>query len=448
MLEHVGLRPTRRWRPPRNSPAAAQLPPELSLEVTSRRPLELDDETRAYVLARPIPSVAAPPASPVASVVVPVLDNLACTRLALESVLANTEEPPYEVVVVDNGSGEETRTYLEVLAARNRHVRVIRNDENRGFAAACNQGMAAAAGEILVLLNNDTVVPPGWLSGPGHAPRRCRSRGRRTDDESVWWWSADTDRLRDLRARCSTSPAFAGIGTPASRRSTSMSRRCSALAIRREVFEAVGPLDERFEIGMFEDDDYMRRVRDAGYRVVCANDLFVHHFGEASLGELAGDGRYGELFHANRRRFEEKWGVAWEPHARRNDPAYAALTGRVTDAVREHVPSGATVLVASRGDDTLVDLEDHGPGTSPSSTTGRMPVTTRPTTRRRSRNSSGCASAGRSTSCCRRAPCGGSTTTSASRRHLEDRYPCSSDDPETARIYRLEPQSRRSGGST
>jgi GT2 family glycosyltransferase len=71
------------------------------------------------------------------------------------------------------------------------------------------------------------------------------------------------------------------------------------------VFASVGPLDEGFDVGMFE-DDYARRVRDAGYRLVCDEAVFVHHFGEASLGELAGDGRDGEMFDANRRRFEEK----------------------------------------------------------------------------------------------------------------------------------------------
>ena len=210
----------------------------------------------------------------------------------------------------------------------------------------------------------------------------------------------------------------------------------------------MGPLDERFEIGMFEDDDYMHRVRDAGYRVACANDLFVHHFGEASLGELAGDGRYGELFHANRRRFEEKWGAAWEPHARRNDPAYAALAGRVTEAVREHVPSGTTVLVASRGDDTLVDLEDHRawhfPQLDDGTYAGHHPaddeVAIAQLERLRERGAK-------------------YLVLPASSmwwldhyerfaRHLEDRYACSSDDPDTARIYRLEPQSRRSRGST
>jgi hypothetical protein len=50
-------------------------------------------------------------------------------------------------------------------------------------------------------------------------------------------------------------------------------------------------------------------VRQAGYRVACAEDAFVHHFGEASFGELVPTGRYGELFRANKARFEEKWGV-------------------------------------------------------------------------------------------------------------------------------------------
>jgi ATP-binding cassette, subfamily B, bacterial len=442
MLEHVGLRPSKRWRLPRNSPAAVQLPPRLSLEITSRRPLELDDETCESVLARPVPSVAAPPAAPVASVVVPVLDSLACTRLTLESVLANTEEPPYEVVAVDNGSGEETRTYLEVLAARNRHVRVIRNDDNRGFAAACNQGLAAAEGEILVLLNNDTLVPPGWLSGlvthlgdatvgvVGPTTNRCGGGAQIPAGYTTYEEMLDFARIR-RHEHAGGPPAEIDV----------VEMFCAA--IRRAVFEEVGPLDERFEIGMFEDDDYMRRVRDAGYRIVCANDLFVHHFGEASLGALAADGRYGELFHANRRRFEEKWDVTWEPHARRNDPAYAALAGRVTDAVREHVPRGATVLVATRGDDTLVSLEGrrawHFPQLDDGTYAGHHPADDEAVIaeleQMRERGAKYLVLPATSMWWLEHY--------AGFRRHLEDRYQCSSDDPETARIYRLEAGAER-----
>jgi GT2 family glycosyltransferase len=85
-------------------------------------------------------------------------------------------------------------------------------------------------------------------------------------------------------------------------------------AMRREVFERIGPLDERYEVGMFEDEDYALRVRRAGYQVVCARDVVVHHAYHASIGRLLPTGEYSRVFRANRRRFEEKWGVSWVPH--------------------------------------------------------------------------------------------------------------------------------------
>ena len=291
-------------------------------------------------------------------------------------------------------------------------------------------------------------MPPGWLSGLVTHLGDAEVGVVGPDDESLWRRRADPtgyatyeEMLDFARVRRHGMPGEPAVDIDVA--------EMFCAAIRREVFEAVGPLDERFEIGMFEDDDYMRRVRDAGYRVVCANDLFVHHFGEASLGELAGDGRYGELFHANRRRFEEKWGVAWEPHGRRNDPEYAALAGRVTDAVREHVPSGANGAGRQPGRRRARRPRSiTGPGTSRSSTTAPMPATTRPTTRRRSPSSSGCASAGPKYLVLPATALWWLDHYERFRRHLEDRYRVlDADDPETARIYRLEPSARRTGSA-
>jgi GT2 family glycosyltransferase len=77
------------------------------------------------------------------------------------------------------------------------------------------------------------------------------------------------------------------------------------VALRREVWDRVGPLDEQFTLGTFEDDDYSDRVRRAGLRVVCARDAFVHHYGSATFDELP-QREYFELMERNRRLYEKK----------------------------------------------------------------------------------------------------------------------------------------------
>jgi hypothetical protein len=119
----------------------------------------------------------------------------------------------------------------------------------------------------------------------------------------------------------------------------------------------VGPIDERFETGLLEDDDYSRRVREAGYSLLCADDTFVHHFGEASFGRLVPSGEYARLLEANRARFEDKWQEPWQPYGRRHSDRYRELTERMRRAVADAVPAGATVLVVSRGDDELVRID-------------------------------------------------------------------------------------------
>ena len=150
------------------------------------------------------------------------------------------------------------------------------------------------------------------------------------------------------------------------------------IALRRATLEIVGRLVERFEIGMFEEEDYSLRVRERGWRVVCAEDVFVHHFGEGSLGSLAAAGRYGELFETNRRRFEEKWGVEWHTHGRRRNPAYDDLRVRLGQMIRANIPSDLTVLVVTRGDDLLLELPGykgwHFPRAADGTYTGYYPL--------------------------------------------------------------------------
>ena len=78
-------------------------------------------------------------------------------------------------------------------------------------------------------------------------------------------------------------------------------------ALRRQTWEAVGPLDERFGAGMFEDDDWCRRARAQGWEIRCARDAYVHHWQKATFRKL-GEKAYRALYEENRRKYEEKWG--------------------------------------------------------------------------------------------------------------------------------------------
>jgi GT2 family glycosyltransferase len=250
--------------------------------------------------------------TPRASIIVVTYNNLALTRLCLESILRNTEHPNYEIVVVDNASDDGTPAYLRYLAAECPQVTVLLNEGNHGFARANNEGIARATGEYLVLLNNDTVVPPGWLS---------RLLRHLADPEvglvgPVTNFVGNEARVEVDYRNVAEMEAFAREHTWARDGEAAdihmLAMYC--VALRRSTYEQVGLLDEQFGIGMFEDDDYAIRIRQAGLRVVCALDAFVHHFGQAAFGQLIKTGEYNPLFEENRRRYEAKWQVAWVAH--------------------------------------------------------------------------------------------------------------------------------------
>lgn len=334
-------------------------PADLMLTAVSRSPTRLPDETVQRVLSAPLPdrrlrSAPRRSAEKRVSVVVVTFNNLVFNRLCLEGLIAHSDDCDHEVIVVDNGSGDGTVEYLRDLAACFPEVRLVFNKYNLGFAAATNQGLRCADGTLLVLLNNDTLTPRDWL------PRLLKH----LDDPTVGLVGPVTNRAgneAEIETSYRTWSEFMRFAEAhmCGHEGTRFDIRTATMfccALRRDVFERIGPLDERFEVGLFEDDDYAMRVREAGYRVFCAEDVFVHHFGQASLGKLADAGEYGRRFHANRRRWEQKWGVAWKPYQRRPRAGYRQMSVRIGEIVESALPPAAKVLIISRGDEELVTL--------------------------------------------------------------------------------------------
>lgn len=251
------------------------------------------------------------------SIVLVTHNNLNLTIQCVNSILRNTTWPNYQLIVVDNGSEDDTGDYLERLRQEVPTAKVILNPDNRGFAAANNQGLREADGDILLLLNNDTVVPGGWLD----------PLVRHLRDPSIGLVGPVTNAVgneakievsyTDIQQMQDFSDGYTKAHKGQSFDISMLAMFC--VAFRRGILEEVGYLDEAFGIGMFEDDDYSRRVQAAGYRTVCAEDAFIHHYGQASFRKLIASGEYQALWDKNQAYFESKWG-AWQAHVHRDEP--------------------------------------------------------------------------------------------------------------------------------
>ncbi len=337
------------------------IPAPLELIPVGRWPTRLPKDTIAVARSLPVPPALPERHGPVqhplprASVVIVTHNGLAYTRLCIASLLGGDWQDGDELIVVDNASTDGTRGYLAELVAAHPRVQTIANDRNAGFAAGNNRGLERASGDVLVLLNNDTIVPSGWkralvahLSDPsiGMVGPVTNRTCNEAQVDAPYRTHGEMLAFADARAASKTG-----------QRSDIAMLAMFCVALRRDAWRVVGPLDERFGVGMFEDDDYARRTRDAGFRVVCAEDAFVHHFGQGTIGELCLTGDYDRLLEANRGLYEQKWGEEWKPHGRRLTPEYASLRARARELALAHVPAGDAVVVISKGDDELVRLE-------------------------------------------------------------------------------------------
>jgi GT2 family glycosyltransferase len=226
----------------------------------------------------------------------------------LESIFYSTGGEDYEVIVVDNNSSDGTPAYLAELAMREPRLLCIRNNTNRGFAGGNNDGIRAASGSVFVLLNNDTQVTVGWLTKLRETLSTDRSVGllgpvsNAVGNEQKIFTSATTptEILKEGEAwtRCSVGDTF---------KTDRLGFFC--VAFRRELIEAVGLLDEVYDLGFYEDDDYCIRVKRAGYNLVCREDVFVYHRGSATF-EKAPE-KTKRLLKKNRLLLERKFGISY-----------------------------------------------------------------------------------------------------------------------------------------
>ena len=273
-------------------------------------------------------------------IVIPVWNRLEDTADCLGSVGKSTLYP-YRLVIIDNASGEETAGYLRGLAKeRPGDILLIRNEKNTGFIKAVNKGIRASDSEFVCVLNNDTLVAPGWLRemvevinkdpGIGIVNPSSNTLGQRLP--------GDMTLVEHARESKPHSGCFVETGSAFG----------FCMLARRKLFDEIGLLDESYGMGNFDDTDFSLRAKEKGYKTVRAVAAYVHHKEQRSFNLRR---TFRKDFARNRKIFESRWG-----RTRRIivvlDSANSESLARLADILKENAKEKSWVYVITPCFDT------------------------------------------------------------------------------------------------
>ncbi|MBI4384071.1 MAG: glycosyltransferase [Nitrospinae bacterium] len=235
---------------------------------------------------------------PLASIVIPAVNNLAFNKRCIESVREHTDGD-YEIVVVDNHSADGSREYFQGLGDK---VRLICNDGLRTFAQSCNQGARAAAGEYLVFLNNDTYVTPGWLSAMVELVRSDPKIGM-VGNKQLYPGNNLASHVGGVFTGFCPEHVylFFNPGLPflnCDREYQWVTAACAL--VPRNLFLETGGFCEEYR-NSFEDVDLCFRLREKGYKIYYCHKSVIYHYGQGTAGRFDHED-------ANTRLFYQKWG--------------------------------------------------------------------------------------------------------------------------------------------
>ncbi|WP_228062493.1 glycosyltransferase family 2 protein [Lysobacter sp. H23M47] len=262
-----------------------------------------------------------PGGAPKVSLVIPTRDRVELLRMCVESILARTTYPNFELVVVDNQSTDpDALAYLAELQQRDQ-VKVLRFDAPFNYSAINNWAVTQCDGAVIGLVNNDIeMISPDWLDEMvAHAMRpEVGAVG------AMLYYPNETIQHAGvmLGLHGVAGHIYAGLprGYPGhggrARVAQSMSAVTGAcLLVRRDVFEQVGGLDEQLQVA-FNDIDFCLRLREAGYRNIWTPFAELYHHESASRGSEDTEEKK-QRFAGEVELMQQRWGE-WLPR----DPAY------------------------------------------------------------------------------------------------------------------------------
>ena len=252
------------------------------------------------------------PAAPMVTVVIPVHNQFEVSYHCLASIAAAPNRASFEIVVVDDGSTDETLRLPEIVHG----VTLVRHAHAAGFVDACNAGAARARGQYIVLLNNDTEVATGWLdelldpftrfAGVGLVGAKLVYPDGRLQEAGGLVWG-DGSAWNVGRGGNPGDPRY-----NYTRQVDYVSGACVMLPT--SLWRSLGGLDRHFAPAYFEDTDLAFRVRAAGCKTVYTPFCeVIHHEGLSNGVDTAGSGL--KRFQAiNEPKFRARWASVYRGH--------------------------------------------------------------------------------------------------------------------------------------
>jgi GT2 family glycosyltransferase/pyruvate-formate lyase-activating enzyme len=262
---------------------------------------------------------------PLVAIIIPLFNKVEFTRKCLEAIFQNTPDGLYELIVVDNGSSDSTKTFLQAIAKNN--MKVIINEKNQGFAKACNQGTQAASSEYVLFLNNDTEPLKGWLepllniAGNDKSVAAVGSKLLYSDGtiQHGGVLIVDDRRNRDPLLAINNHVNKRADAPEANQATLCQALTAACVLIRKAAFEKAGGFDEEYWNG-YEDVDLCFKLQKQGGKLVYQPaSVVIHHESKS------GPERFAKALE-NIKRLHMKWIGKIKPDMILNQDGSVALT--------------------------------------------------------------------------------------------------------------------------
>jgi GT2 family glycosyltransferase len=250
---------------------------------------------------------------PLVSIIIPVRDNWRYTYACLKSILQNTKEVPFEVIIVNDQSTDETPEMLRRMSG----IQIINNPINLGWVKNCNNAADQAKGKYILLLNNDTEVMEGWLANLVEIAEGDDKVG--VVGGKILYPDGRLQEAGSVMDREGWGQLYGRFGDPDRyeynyvKETDFITGVC--LLIRKDVFLKLGGFDERYAPAFYEEFDLEFAIREAGYKIMYQPRAVIVHHQTSSYGPEIRD----SLSSCNHAKFIEKWANQISEHTEQSD---------------------------------------------------------------------------------------------------------------------------------